>query len=224
MRHAIRVSFALLALAGTAWAADLPIPPPPARWVTDTVGLIAPEQRARLDARLEAYQQRSGHQVVVWIGGSIGGAPLDDWAVKTFEAWKVGRKGMDDGIAMFVLASDRLIDIEVGYGLEDKVPDAIASRIIREVMAPRLRAGDSGGAVAAGVDAILAAIEGQPVGELERGRSGEPVESIGPLRLFLYGRARGPRRRRVRRRRVQRRRRAIGRRRRPGIVVMACGG
>jgi uncharacterized protein len=81
--------------------------------------------------------------------------------VRTFKAWKIGRKGLDDGIAMFVFADDRTIDIEVGYGLEDKVPDAIASRIIREVMAPRLRTGDRDGAVTAGADAVLTAIEGK---------------------------------------------------------------
>jgi uncharacterized protein len=107
--------------------------------------------------------------------------------VKTFAAWKVGRKGMDDGVAMFVLARDRLIDIEVGYGLEDELPDAIASRIIRDVMAPRLRAGDNGGAVAAGVDAILAAIEGHTGGDPERSPSAGPVEGIGRLRLIAYG-------------------------------------
>jgi uncharacterized protein len=187
MRHALALPLTLFALAGTAWAADLPIPPPPARWVTDTVGLLPPDERAQLDTKLEAYQQRTGHQVVAWIGGSIGGAPLDEWAVKTFEAWRIGRKGIDDGVALFVLAQDRLIDIEVGYGLEDRVPDAIASRIIRDVMAPRLRAGDSGGAVRAGVDAILAAIEGRPVGSIGRDARGEPAQGVGRVRLILYG-------------------------------------
>jgi uncharacterized protein len=191
MRHALALRFALpfafLACAGTAWAAGLPIPPPPTRWVTDTVGLIAPDARAGLEAKLEAYQRRTGHQVVVWIGGSIAGAPLDEWAVKTFAAWKLGRKAMDDGVALFVLASDRLIDIEVGYGLEDKVPDAIASRIIHEIMAPRLRAGDGGGAVRAGVDALLAAIEGRPVGDLDQQPSRAPGAGLGPVRLIIYG-------------------------------------
>src|SRR4051794_35126570 len=111
MRRAVAVAFALLTLAGTAWAAGLPIPPPPDRWVTDTVGLVAPGERAALDAKLEAYQRQTGHQIIVWIGGSIAGAPLDEWAVKTFAAWKLGRKGLDDGIAIFVLASDHLIDV-----------------------------------------------------------------------------------------------------------------
>lgn len=152
-------ALALTALMVLATAAP---PPAPTRWVEDGAGFLSPPARTALDARLEGYERATGHQVVVWIGKTLAGAPLDDWAVRSFAAWKVGRKGLDDGIAMFVLADDRTIDIEVGYGLEDKVPDAVASRIIREVMAPRLRAGDRDGAVTAGVDAVLASIEGKP--------------------------------------------------------------
>lgn len=144
-----------------ALAAAAPVPPSPARWVEDDASFLSPAARGALDAKLESYERATGHQVVVWIGRTLGGAPLDDWAVRTFAAWKVGRKGLDDGVAVFILADDRAIDIEVGYGLEDKVPDAIASRIIRETMAPRIRSGDRDGAVGAGVDAILAAIEGR---------------------------------------------------------------
>jgi uncharacterized protein len=152
------VALALLAVL----AAAAPVPPSPTRWVEDRAGFLSPATRSALDARLEGYERATGHQVVVWIGTSLQGAPLDDWAVRTFAAWKVGRKGFDDGVAMFILAEDRAIAIEVGYGLEDKLPDAIASRIIREVMAPRLRAGDRDGAVTRGADAVLAAIEGKP--------------------------------------------------------------
>jgi uncharacterized protein len=150
---------ALAVLAVLAVAA--PIPSAPTRWVEDRADFLSPAARTALDARLEGYERATGHQVIVWIGKTLEGAPLDDWAVRTFKAWKIGRKGLDDGIAMFVFADDRTIDIEVGYGLEDKVPDAIASRIIREVMAPRLRTGDRDGAVTAGADAVLTAIEGK---------------------------------------------------------------
>lgn len=142
--------------------AAVAIPPAPARWIEDHAAFLTPATRSALDARLEGYERATGHQLIVWIGKSLEGAPLDDWAVRTFAAWKVGRKGVDDGLAMFILADDRAVDIEVGYGLEDRVPDAVASRIIREVMAPRLRAGDHDGAVTAGIDALLAAIEGKP--------------------------------------------------------------
>jgi uncharacterized protein len=156
-KETLMIAAALLAVLAVA-----PIPPSPTRWVEDTAGFLSPATRATLDARLEGYERATGHQVVVWIGRSLEGAALDDWAVRTFASWKVGRKRLDDGVVMFVLADDRAIDIEVGYGLEDKLPDAIASRIIREVMAPRLGAGDRDGAVTAGADAILAAIEGRP--------------------------------------------------------------
>src|SRR5262249_2569898 len=122
-------------------AAEAPLPPAPTRWVTDAAGFLSPSARAEIDARLEAVERATGHQVVVWIGDTIGTAPLDDWAGRTFAAWKGGRKGIDDGLAMFILAADRKIDIEVGYGLEGQVPDAIAARVIRDVMTPRLRAG-----------------------------------------------------------------------------------
>jgi uncharacterized protein len=145
-----------------ALAAAAPIPPPPTRWVEDTAGFMTPGARQALDARLAAYERATGHQVVVWIGRTIGGAALDDWAVRTFAAWKVGRAKLDDGIVMFVLTDDRKIDIEVGYGLEGPVPDAVASRIIREVMAPKLRAGDPDAAITDGANAVLAAIEGAP--------------------------------------------------------------
>jgi uncharacterized protein len=166
------MSLAALALAVVAAAAPaLPaLPAPPTRWVEDHAAMLSPVARDALDARLSGYERATGHQVVVWIGRTTGGADLADWAGHTFEAWRLGRKGIDDGIAIFVLADDRKIDIEVGYGLEDRVPDAIASRIIREVMAPRLQAGDRDGAVTAGANAVLAAIEGRPW-------SGAPAEA-----------------------------------------------
>jgi uncharacterized protein len=158
------MGLAALALAAAVAAAPAqPVTPaPPTRWVEDHAAMLSPAARDALDARLAGYERATGHQVVVWIGRTTGGAPLADWAVRTFAAWQLGREGLDDGVAIFVLADDRLIDIEVGYGLEDRIPDAIASRIIREVMAPRLRAGDRDGAVTAGADAVLTAIQGAP--------------------------------------------------------------
>jgi uncharacterized protein len=165
------------------------LPPAPTRWVTDTTGFLSSEARTQLDAKLESYEKQTGHQVVVWIGDTLGGAPLDEWAVKTFEAWKLGRKGHDDGLALFLFASDRKIAIEVGYGLEGVVPDAIANRVIQETMAPRLREGDRDGAVTAGVDAILAAIEGKPVAGPPPGGSTVRMPWAGPFlpKLILGG-------------------------------------
>jgi uncharacterized protein len=81
--------------------------------------------------------------------------------VRAFEAWRVGRKGLDDGVAVFIMAADRRLRIEVGYGVEGRLPDAIAARIIGDQMLPRLRAGDRDGAARAGVSGVLAAVGGE---------------------------------------------------------------
>ncbi len=135
-------------------------PPTPTQWVTDNAGFLSATSRSSLDTQLQDYEQRSGHQVLVWIGRTAGGEPIEDFAVRAFKAWRVGRKGIDDGIVLFLLTEDRRVRIEVGYGLEGQVPDAIASRIVREVIEPRLRSGDPDGAMREGFQAIVAAIEG----------------------------------------------------------------
>jgi uncharacterized protein len=152
----------LVFVTSTARADEVAIPPSPERWVTDRAGLLSADARVRIDDKLESYERQTGHQVVVWIGETIGSTPLDDFAVRTFKAWQLGRKGQDDGLLLLVLAKDRKIDIEVGYGLEPRVPDAVASRIINDVIAPKLRAGDADGAIEGGLDAILSSIEGKP--------------------------------------------------------------
>jgi uncharacterized protein len=164
----------VLALAPAAWAApalagsSVPaVPPSPTRWVTDGAGFLSPAAREALDARLQEYQQATGHQVLVWIGDTTGAEPLEDYTVRAFAAWRVGRKGIDDGLAIFVFAADRKVRIEVGYGLEGKVPDAIASRIVNEVIVPRLKAGDKDGAVTAGADAAMGVVEGRPWSSIE---------------------------------------------------------
>ena len=105
--------------------AQTPVPPPQ-RWVTDGPRVLSLETREALDRRLAAYEKTSGHQVLVWIGESTGGVPIEDWAVRTFAAWKVGRKGLDDGLVLFLMTQDHKLRLEVGYGLEGQMPDLIA--------------------------------------------------------------------------------------------------
>lgn len=150
----------------SAHAAETPIPPAPTRWVTDTEDFLSPEAVRTLDARLEAYGRATGRQLIVYIGRTTGDAPIDDWAVRAFEAWKVGRQGMDDGLALFIMSEDRRLRIEVGYGLEGQVPDATAFRIINEVIVPRIRAGDRDDAVLIGMDAVVRVISGQGLSDL----------------------------------------------------------
>ncbi len=172
-----------LALGWAVVASARPIPPAPTRWVTDQAGFLSPQTVQRLDRRLEAYQQKTGHQVLVWVGRSTGGVPIEDFAVRAFEAWGVGRKGEDDGLVLFIFPEDRTMRIEVGYGLEDEVPDAIAARVIREVLQPGFRAGRQDEAVIRAVEVLLSAIEGQPAGELFPARTPERPH---PAQLGLF--------------------------------------
>jgi uncharacterized protein len=160
-------------------AAEVPIPPQPVRWATDSVGFISPQALQTADRTLEDFERATGAQVLVWIGDTTGDTPLEDWTVKAFEQWKVGRKGLDNGLVLFLFATDRKARIEVGYGLEDKVPDAIASRVLNDVILPRLRAGDRDGAVLAGVQDLLAHIRGDPRG-LTAPAPGTPMGDAAP--------------------------------------------
>lgn len=185
MTAARSLLFAVLCLVGaTSLArADAPgvgIPPSPSDWVTDGAGALSEPTRASLDRRLSEYADTSGHQVLVWIGQTTGGVPLEEFAARAFEQWKVGRKGLDDGVVVFVLIKDRQVRIEVGYGLEDKVPDIVAGRIIRETMVPLLREGRTDGAVSAGVEAIVAHIEGRAL----PGEDRVPLV-LSPLQILL---------------------------------------
>ena len=101
--------------------------------------------------------------MIVYIGDTTGGVPIEDWGVRAFKAWGVGRKGIDDGIALFIMARDRKIHIEVGYGLEAVLPDAMASRIIRETIVPAIQSGNNDAAITGAVNRILATLSGEPL-------------------------------------------------------------
>jgi len=157
--------------------------------VTDNAGFISPETRRTLSLQLQAYEQKTGHQLLVWIGRTTGDTPIEDWAVRAFKAWRVGQKGIDNGLVVFVMAEDRKIRIEVGYGLESVVTDATSSQIIRDVMAPRIQAGDHDGAIVAGVGRLAAAIGGadsSSPGALTHRRT--PSEThVSPIQLIFGG-------------------------------------
>lgn len=139
-----------------------------------------------LDARLSAYEKDTGHQLIVYIAATTGDAPIEDWAVRAFKNWKVGRKGLDDGLALFIMSKDRKLRIEVGYGLEGVVPDAIASRVINEVIVPRIQGGDPDGAVTAGIDALTGVIGGQ-ADALPPAPTPAKSKPLSPFQWALYG-------------------------------------
>ncbi len=155
----------LVAIAALAIGLALPLlaafqaPPVPTRWVTDSAGFLSEGTRSDLDARLEQWERETGHQFLVWITPTAGELSPEDFASQAFQAWRVGRKGIDDGLVLFVFANDRKLRFEVGYGLEASLPDALAGQILGQAVVPRLRAGDNDGGIRAGVEAAIAAIE-----------------------------------------------------------------
>jgi uncharacterized protein len=156
----------------------VPIPASPTQWVTDTAGFLTAPTVGQLNARLRAYQHATGHQVLVYIAPTTGTTPLEDWTVRAFHAWKIGRKGLDDGLALFIFPSDRKLRIEVGYGLESTIPDAVAARIIRDTITPDIRAGHPDQAVTDGVGQILGTIGGEAPRPAESaGTSATPEQS-----------------------------------------------
>ena len=168
-------------------AAATAIPPTPTRYVTDTAGFLSPQAANSLDQRLETYQKQTGHQILVYIGKTTGDDPLEDWTNRAFQQWKPGRKGIDDGLILFIMAQDHRLRFEVGYGLEGDLPDALAGRIINEIIVPRIRAGDQDGAVTAGIDAVAGVLGGQglplPPQRRNAQRQTRPL-TLGQLILF----------------------------------------
>lgn len=172
----------------TAGAQDVPIPPAPKRWVTDTVGLLGPQEADRLDARLRAYQEKTGHHLVVWIGKTTGDVPLPDWAVRAAEQWKVGSE-KDDGLVLFVMVEDRALRMEVGYGLEVPVPDLRAKQILDTIVTPGLQAGEPARAIGGAMEAVAQAI-GTPLPGAATSASPRPRRESRELtigQLVFYG-------------------------------------
>jgi uncharacterized protein len=176
------LGFAAGAAAQSGTGTIVPIPPSPQRWLSDEAAFLSPATAAELDARLQGYEGSSGHQVIVYIGKTTGAVPLEDWAVKAFAAWRVGRKGLDDGLVLFIMKDDKRMRIEVGYGLESVVPDALAARVINEELVPRLQGGDNDGAVRAAVERLLLIISGAAPGEARQPE--QPAPAPAPMTLF----------------------------------------
>ena len=140
-------------------AAALDVPPLTGR-IVDNAHLLPADRTASLSAELATHEARTGNQVAVLTLPSLEGEPLEEFSHRVATAWKLGRKGTDNGVLILVVPNDRKVRIEVGYGLEGALTDLKSSRIIREEIVPRFRNGDFPGGIAAGVKAVLGTIEG----------------------------------------------------------------
>jgi uncharacterized protein len=158
--------FVALLLALAAWAVaaqDLVPVPKPERRVTDLTGTLTPQQVATLDQRLAAFEKAKGSQIAVLIVDTTQPETIEQYSIRVADAWKIGRAKVDDGIILVVAKKDQRLRIEVGYGLEGVVPDAIAKRVIRETIAPHFMAGDFYGGIVDGTDRLIKLIEGEPL-------------------------------------------------------------
>jgi uncharacterized protein len=154
---------ALLLLFGFCATAASEIPVPPVARVVDQTATLTPENRAALERMLEQFEARKGSQIAVVMVKTTAGEPIEQFALRVGEQWKLGRKRVDDGAILVVAKDDRALRIEVGYGLEGALNDATAKRIVSDVIVPRFREGDFFGGISAGLDRMIRVIDGEPL-------------------------------------------------------------
>lgn len=178
----------VLALLPQVVVAQPPAPPPPANFFTDTTGVVPADEAARIEQRLREFEKASSNQVLVVIGDRVpeGYASLEEYTNRTAEAWRVGDKSRDNGAVLFVFVGDRKVRIEVGYGLEGALPDALASRIINDEVTPRFREGKYGDGVMAGVEAIIRATRGEYKPVAKSGPSFETLLIVAVILFFVF--------------------------------------
>jgi len=142
--------------------------------VNDYAGLLAPQQAERLERLLAERERATGAQVVIAVFRSLEGESLEDFSIRLAEQWRIGRKDLDDGVIVLVFLAERRVRLEVGYGLEPVIPDAVAGRIIAERVAPRFREGRYAEGLEAAATAVYDRIaSGGAAGE--RGARGAPA-------------------------------------------------
>jgi uncharacterized protein len=192
-------AFALWLVAGLAHAQAL-VPVPPVARVTDQTGTLQPAQIAALEQKLAALESRKGSQLAVLLVPSTQPEDIAQYAIRVAEAWKLGRKDVDDGAILIVALNDRRMRIEVGYGLEGVITDLAANRILDEFLRPSFRAGDFYGGIDAAVDRMIGLVDGEPLPEPRREQQGSAqgggFGAILPV-LLIMGLIAGPILRRI---------------------------
>jgi uncharacterized protein len=171
--NAARASIlALLMCWAFAAFADVAVPPLTAR-VVDQTGTLSSGDVASLTQSLKDLETRKGSQVAVLIVPTTAPETIEQYSIRVAEAWKIGRRKIDDGALLVVAKDDRKLRIEVGYGLEGALTDVSARRIIDEGITPKFRNGDFAGGISAGIDRIIRVIDGEPL------PAPEPQQSFG---------------------------------------------
>ncbi|MFH0985327.1 MAG: TPM domain-containing protein [Candidatus Omnitrophota bacterium] len=163
LRKAIRPVLVLtfLLFSGLPALSALQVPSRPEGYVTDRAGLLSSSSKENLETTLRSFDEKTSNQVVVATFPSLEGDSLEDFSLRLAEAWKAGQKKKDNGVIFLIFKNDRKVRIEVGYGLEGVLTDALSGQIIRQVVAPYFRKGDYEGGILAGTNAIMLATQGE---------------------------------------------------------------
>jgi uncharacterized protein len=156
------IVFALLLGCSLPAAADVAVPQLTGR-VVDQTGTLSSGDIAALSQKLSDFETRKGSQIAVLIVPTTDPETIEQFSIRVAEAWKIGRKKIDDGAILVVAKSDRHMRIEVGYGLEGALTDVTSRRIIDEIITPKFRSGDFAGGISAGVDRMISVIDGEPL-------------------------------------------------------------
>ena len=153
---------ALLMCWAFAASADVAVPPLSGR-VVDQTGTLSSGDIASLTQTLKNLEARKGSQIAVLIVPTTQPETIEQYSIRVAEAWKIGRRKIDDGALLVVAKDDHKLRIEVGYGLEGALNDVTAKRIIDEVITPKFRSGDFAGGISAGLARIVGVIDGEPL-------------------------------------------------------------
>ncbi len=149
-------------LAATGLTAAERIPPAPERYFNDYAGVVRRDTADTLNRRLEQFERDTSNQLVVVLYPKMeSDSSVEDYTVRVAQAWHAGQKGKDNGAVLFAFMQSHDLYLQVGYGLEGAIPDALAKRIITQEIVPRFRAGDMDGGMTAAVTAMIAAAKGE---------------------------------------------------------------
>lgn len=182
-RYALALIGLLLVL--TAFA----VPPAPQGLVFDSAHLLSDRERNDLESQLRAFEAETSNQIVVATFPSLEDEALEDLTIRIAEAWKPGQKERNNGAILFIFKAERKLRIEVGYGLEGVLPDALAKRIISQEIAPAFKRGDYEGGIKTGVQAMMAATQGEYAGAGKQGqpkRNGDGFDPGAFVLLFIF--------------------------------------
>lgn len=163
--------------------AEQPIPPF-SSFTIDLTNTLSASQRDAVEQELRAFEQRKGSQIAVLIVPTTEPEAIEQYALRVAETWKLGRRGIDDGVLFLVAKDDRAMRIEVGYGLEGVIPDAVAKRVISEIVAPYFTQGDFYGGVDAGIGRLIRLIDGEPLPPRKRDREWSGLEGLLPVLII----------------------------------------